>query len=111
MMADLEDRPAVQKNHVEVGSRVADALVRQGDAAVEAENVEGAVETHGLLGLFVGEFLDPDHDRSQMSLQPTRDGVEGMPRQLLDIGERWRQMFRHGIKPSNMEGEMVERLV
>ena len=66
-------------------------LSRQRDAAIEAEDVERAVEPHRLFGLFVGEFLDADHDRSEMLLEPARDRVERAPRQRLDIGERWRQ--------------------
>src|SRR5262249_3029689 len=100
----VEDRPAVQKHHVEIRPRVADAFMRQGYAAVEAENVERAIEAHRLLGLSVGEFLDPDHDRSQMHVQAARNGGESALRQLLDIGKRWRQMLGHGIKPSSMGG-------
>ena len=62
----IEDRPAVEEDHVGARRVGEDALVRQRDAAIEAENVERAVEPHLLLGLLVGEFLDPDDDAAEM---------------------------------------------
>src|SRR6516162_8233745 len=46
-----------------------------------------------------------------MPFEPTGDCPEGAVCQYLEIGERWRQMLRHGINPPNMEVAMVERLV
>jgi hypothetical protein len=93
----IEDRPAVEKDHVDMGPRVADALVRQGDAAIEAENVERAVEAHRPLGLLVGKLLDRDHDRAEMTLEPARDRAEGAARQLLDIGQGRRRAQGHVV--------------
>src|SRR5262249_21032608 len=95
----IEDRPAVEKDHVEIGTGIADALVRQRDTPVEAEDIEGAVEPHRLFGLLVGELVDADDDLPERLLQPVRDCAEGTLRQLLDLGERWRQAVRHGITP------------
>src|SRR5438105_5257553 len=100
----IEDRPAIEKDHIEVRPRIADALVRQRDAAIEAENIERAVETHRRPGLLVGELLDPDHDAPEVAFQLLRDSAERRFRQRLDVGERWRQTIRHGITPAGDGG-------
>src|SRR6516165_2431968 len=46
----VEDRPAVEKDHVELRPRIARALPGQGDAAVETEDVEWALQRHFRLG-------------------------------------------------------------
>ena len=83
----------------ELGPRIADALVGQGDAAIEPQQVERAVELHRLLGLGVGKILDPDHHRPQMPLEPARQRGEGAGGQRLDLGERGRPFRHHGAYP------------
>ena len=68
---------------------------------LQTENVERTVESHRRFGFFVGEFFDLDHDAPEMALEPARNSAERALRQLLDLGERWRQTIRHGIIPVN----------
>src|SRR5205807_7859476 len=49
----IEDRPAIEKDRVDPGLRIADALLRQRDTAIEAHQVERAVEPHRSPGLAV----------------------------------------------------------
>src|ERR1700722_8894126 len=42
----IEQRPAIEKDHVDMGPRIADRFVQQIDAAIEAEQVERALELH-----------------------------------------------------------------
>src|SRR6266478_8098915 len=63
----IEDRPAVEEDHVELCPRVADTFVRQRDAAIEPQEVERAVEPHRSLGLAVGEILDPDRTSTSLN--------------------------------------------
>src|SRR5260370_36111422 len=66
----IEDRAAVEKDHVDRGQRIADALQRQRDAAIEPEQVERAVEPHRPLSLAVWKSLDADHPRPPKPLEP-----------------------------------------
>src|SRR5215469_18422568 len=87
----IQDRTAVEKDHVGVRARVADAFARQRDAVVEAQDVERAVEPHRRFGFFVGKFFYADYDAPQMLLQAARYRGQRVLRQFLDFGERWRQ--------------------
>src|SRR5204862_7470519 len=89
-----EDRPAIDKDRIDPGLRIADALLRQRDTAIEAHQVERAVEPHRPLGLAVGKILDPDQHIAQMALEAARQRGERALRQRLEIGERGRQL-RH----------------
>src|ERR1700722_2212611 len=84
----VEDRPAVEKHHVDLGSWIGDALMWQRDPAIQAQDVERAFELHRLLGLFVGKFLDAYHQRAEMRRKFARDGFERTRGQRLDIAER-----------------------
>ncbi len=65
-------------------------LVRQGDAAIETEDVERALQPHLVLGLLVGEIVYADDDGAEMALQLVRDGRQRTLGQRLEIGEaRW----------------------
>src|SRR5215469_3858158 len=55
----VEDRPAIEKNHVRHRSGVGVALMRQRDSAIEAEQVERAFETHLALRFLIRKILDP----------------------------------------------------
>src|ERR1700723_2806957 len=84
----VEDRPAVEKHHVDLGSWIGDALMWQRDPAIQAQDVERAFELHRLLGLFVGKFLFGYHQPAEMRRKFARDGFERMRGQRLDIAER-----------------------
>src|SRR6266404_3733493 len=83
----IEDRPAVEEDHVDGGARRRDALMRQRDAAIEAEQVERAVEPHLLLGLLIGEILEADDDRAEMPLELAADRCQRALRQRLELGK------------------------
>src|SRR5580658_2069066 len=92
----VEDGTAVKKDPVGLGPRVAHALAWQGHAAIEAEDVEGAVELHLHLGLGVGELVDADHDAAQMPLQFRRDSAQRALGKRFEVGNRRRQTWRCG---------------
>src|SRR5262249_4355178 len=72
----IENGPAIEKDHLRVDARIVDALMRQCHAAIEAEDVEGALEPHLALGLLVGKFHDADDSAAEMALEALRDGGE-----------------------------------
>src|SRR5690242_8712457 len=80
----VEDRPAVEEDHVELRLRRERALVRDRDAAIEAEYVERALELHLLLGLLVRKLLDADDDVVDVALQLGRDRLERDAREALE---------------------------
>src|SRR5580700_6913679 len=84
----IEDRPAVEIDRVHMRQRIADALMRQCDAAIESQQVERAVEPHRPLGLLVGEFLDPNDDLAEMLSDAAWDRRQGARREGFQIGER-----------------------
>src|SRR5258708_32254091 len=90
----IEDGSAVEKDDVGLGARVHHALARQRDAAIEAADVERAVQLHLLLGLGVGKFLDANDDAPEMPLQRRRYGGQPALGQRLDVGPR-RPHARH----------------
>src|SRR5258708_31327861 len=90
----IEDGAAVEKDDVGLGACVHHALARQRDAAIEAENVERAVELHLLLGLGIGKFLDANDDAPEMPLQRRRYGGQPALGQRLEVGQR-RRHARH----------------
>ena len=78
---------------------VAHALMRQGDATVEPQDVEWAVKPHRLFRLFVGKFLNPDRQTTQVLFEPARDRSQRAVGEILDVGERRRQAIAHPITP------------
>src|SRR5258708_37075844 len=86
----IEDRPAIEKDHVDIRRDRRDALMRQGDAAIEAEYVERALQPHLVLGLLVGGTVDADDDRAEMALQLVGNRRQRALRHCLEIGKtRW----------------------
>src|SRR2546429_1398975 len=57
----IEDRTAIEKDHVDVRRYRRDALVGQGDAAIEAEYVERTLQAHLVLRLLIGKIVDADN--------------------------------------------------
>jgi len=96
----IQDRPAVEKDRVDAGQGIADALVRQRDAAIEPHDVERAVERHRPLGLAVGEFLDADQHLAQVAFEAPRQCGEGLTGERFEIGQRGRQLRHQPASPA-----------
>ena len=58
----IEDWTAVEKYHVRQRGDVADALPREIDARIEAEQVEGRLDPHLVEDLVGGKVLDTDQE-------------------------------------------------
>ena len=86
----VEDRPAVEEDHVDVLGRLHDAPLIERQAAIEAQEVEGRFEPHLLLGLLVREFLDPQHQAARLPAQLVRQRGHRLARHRLDLLERRR---------------------
>ncbi len=74
----VEDRPAVEIDHVTFRGHVHDALARQVDAPVEAQQIEGRLAIQVLHGLVVGEIDDLDDHLAQRLAQLARDRRESL---------------------------------
>src|SRR3546814_3728067 len=72
----VEDRPAVEIDHVEVDHRRQHALLGERHAPVQAEQVEGRFQFQLALGLLVGEILDMDDDAPHGPAEHGWDGLE-----------------------------------
>src|SRR5258708_1028499 len=83
----VEQRPAIEKGHVGLVRQILHALAVDGDAAIEAEQVERALELHVALGLFVGKLLDPYHHAFGMLAERGRDRLERLIGDRVDVGE------------------------
>src|SRR4249920_2108014 len=80
----VEQWPAVEEDHVVGAPHDIDAAARQGDAAIEAENVEGRLELHLPLDIYIGKILDAEDDIGDMSAERGGDGEEGLAGEALD---------------------------
>src|ERR1700686_2326262 len=92
----VEDGAPIEEDDVGFGACVRHAFAWQRDAAIEAENVERAVQLHLLLGLRVGKFLDADDNAAEMPPQRRRYGCQPARGQRFEVRQRWRRTRRLG---------------
>ena len=92
----VEDRAAVEEDHVDVLRRGVLALQAETDAAVEAEQVEVGFELHLVDRLLVGEILDSDDQPLGLAAELLGNLAEGLERDALEVVECGREGFDHG---------------
>ena len=87
----VEDRPAIEEHHLRHGGHVHDALPREIDAVIEAEQVEGRLDVERVEHLVGGKVLHADDDIPAEIAEAARQALEGRVGDRLELGEARRR--------------------
>ena len=94
----IQDRPAVEPDHVGQSRHVAKTLLGQADALEQAEQVELALAFHLVEGLLGGEVVDADDQALAEPAKLRRQPLKNVVRRHFHLGQRGRFQVRpHGL--------------
>ena len=86
----IQDRPAVQPDHVGQPRDVVIAAERQADALKQAEQVEFALSLHLVENLIGWKIVDADDHALAQAAKARRKTLENFVRHGFHLGKRWR---------------------
>src|SRR3984957_11292040 len=97
----IQDRAAIQPDHVGQPRNVVLAAKRQADALKQAEQVEFAFGLHLVEHFFGRKIIATDDPAFAQTAKALRQALENLVRHRLDLGQRGR--FRRGPHPACLE--------
>ncbi len=83
----IQERPAVEVDHIDIVAHIMDALVADRHALIEAEEIERRLQSHVLHDFGRGELLDPDAHLVGARPQDVGNRLIGLGGDLLDIAD------------------------
>eukprot|EP00752_Nemacystus_decipiens_P015275 g13608.t1 len=84
----VQDRPAIEEDHVRLAGRVGDRLPRHVDALIEPHQPERAVDLQIVQHVVRRELVDPKEDVAEMAGEVLRQALQRAPGQRLDVASR-----------------------